>query len=135
MWKNSGFLYNSYDFRVEGQQMPPIKMCEYSFLMFLLVILFIYILNVFPCPSFPSATPLPPASMRVLPHLPTHVCLRHPSIPLCWGIKSSQDQESSVLLMMSDKAILCYICSWSHGSLHVNLRGFWLVDTVVLPTG
>jgi hypothetical protein len=39
---------------------------------FLLVILFIYISNVFPLPGFSSANPLshppPPASMRVLPH-------------------------------------------------------------------
>jgi len=45
---------------------------------------------------------------------------------------------------MPDKAILCYICSWSHGLLHVHSLvgglvpgssgGIWLVD-IVLPMG
>jgi hypothetical protein len=35
-----------------------------------------------------------------------------------WGIKPSQDQESPIP-EISNKAILCYICGWSHGSLHV----------------
>jgi hypothetical protein len=34
------------------------------------------------------------------------------------GIKPSQDQ-GSLLPLISDKAILCYMCCWSHGSLHV----------------
>ena len=43
---------------------------------------------------------------------------------------------------MSDKAMLCYICGWSHGSLHVysldgglvpgKLLEVWLVDIIVL---
>jgi hypothetical protein len=41
-----------------------------------------------------------------------------PGIPLYWIIKPSQDQ-GSLLPLMSSKAILCCICSWSHGSLHV----------------
>ena len=49
---------------------------------------------------------------------PTHPLPPHlSSIPLCWGIKPPQDQEPP-LPLMPDKAILCYICSWSHGSLH-----------------
>jgi hypothetical protein len=50
---------------------------------------------------------------------------------------------------MPDKAILCYICGWSHGSLHVyslvgglvpgslagDWGGVWLVDIVVFPMG
>jgi len=46
---------------------------------------------------------------------------------------------------MPDKAFLIYICSWSHGSLHVYsfVRGLglgsyewvWLVDIFVLPMG
>ena len=46
---------------------------------------------------------------------------------------------------MTDKAVLCYISSWSHGSLHrcslvgdlvpSSGEGVWLVDTVVLPMG
>jgi hypothetical protein len=42
---------------------------------------------------------------------------------------------------MPDKAILCYICDWSHGSLHGwwfspwELWEVWLVGLVVLPIG
>ena len=69
--------------------------------------------------------------------LPSH----HPSILLCWGIKTSQDQGPP-LPLMTDKAIHCYISNWSHGSLRVyslvgglvrELSGVWLVDIVVLP--
>ena len=34
------------------------------------------------------------------------------------GHRDPQDQ-GSLLPLMSDKVILCYKCSWSHGSLHV----------------
>ena len=37
---------------------------------------------------------------------------------LHWAIRSSQDQ-GPLFLLMTDKVILCYICGWSHGSLHV----------------
>jgi hypothetical protein len=51
--------------------------------------------------------------------LPTHPLLsHHPSIPLCWGIKPAQDQ-GPLLPLITEKSIICYICSWSHGSLHV----------------
>jgi hypothetical protein len=50
--------------------------------------------------------------------LPTHPLPPHyPSIPLCWGIKSPQNQGLPHPLM-PDKAILCYICNWRHGSPH-----------------
>jgi hypothetical protein len=49
-----------------------------------------------------------------------------PGIPLHGGIEPSQDQ-GSLLPLMTDKAILCYICSWSHGSLYV----YSLVDGLV----
>jgi hypothetical protein len=95
---------------------------------FLLVILFTCISNVIPFPSFPPQTSYPltnpscfyegaPPPTYPLQHshpLPTH----HPSIPLCWGIKTSQDQGLP-LPLMPDKAILCYIYNRSHGSLHV----------------
>jgi hypothetical protein len=38
-----------------------------------------------------------------------------PGITLHWGIKPSQDQ-GPLLPLMSDKAIFCYICSWSPGN-------------------
>ena len=41
-----------------------------------------------------------------------------PSVPLHWRIKPSQDQ-GHLLPLMTNKAILCYISSWSHGSLYV----------------
>jgi hypothetical protein len=86
---------------------------------FLLDILFIYILNVIPFPNPPPETlypiPWPPASVRVCPHLLLPPC---PHIPLHWDIEPSWDQ-GPLLSLMLDKAILCYIYSWSHGSLHV----------------
>jgi hypothetical protein len=70
----------------------------------------------------------------LLPHLS--------SIPLWLAIKPPQDQGPPFSLM-SDKAILCYICIWNHRSLHVY-SGWWfspwelwlvqLVD-IVLPKG
>ena len=58
-----------------------------------MVILFIYISNVIPLPSSPFANslshspPLPPASMGVLPHPPTHSCLPTLAFP-CTGAPS-----------------------------------------------
>ena len=43
----------------------------------------------------------------------------HPSLLPCYDIKLSHDQGPP-LPLMPDKVILCYICSWSHGSLHVS---------------
>jgi hypothetical protein len=67
-----------------------------------------------------------------------------PDIPLYWGIKPSQD-KGPPLSLMPDNDILCYFCSWSHGSLHVytlvgglvpgTSRGVWLVNIVVLSMG
>ena len=70
-------------------------------------------------PVFPPQILYPflffPVSMRVRPHPLSPHC---PRIPLCWVIDPPQDQ-GSFLPLMSDKVILCYICSWSQGSLHV----------------
>jgi hypothetical protein len=82
----------------------------------------------------PTSTffPLPFASMEVLPHTPTLSCptTQHP--PGC--IKPPQDQDPPIPLM-SDKAILCYICIWSHRSLPVHSligslvpREYWVVQ-------
>jgi len=69
-------------------------------------------------PFFPLlAHFLPPtASMRMLLLPPTHSNLN----TLHWGNEPSQDQGLFLLLML-DNAILCYICGWSHVSLHVYL--------------
>ena len=62
----------------------------------------------------PPKTPYP-LLLPLLTNPPTLLpCL---GIPLHWGIKPSQDQ-GPLLPLMSKKAILCYICSWSHASLH-----------------
>ena len=91
---------------------------------FLLDIFFIYISNVIPFPGFPSKKPL---SHPLSPYLPTHpLPLSCPGIPLYWGIKPSQDQ-GPLLLLMSHKAILCYICDRSHESLYV----YSMVDDLV----
>ena len=78
--------------------------------------------------SFPSTNPYPtPPSLCLYEGAPSptvpllHTPTPQPhwsSIHLCWGIKPPQDQEPP-LPLMSDKAILCYICSWSPVSLHV----------------
>ena len=67
-----------------------------------------------------------------------------PGIPLHWGIESSQNQGPLFPLILN-KAILCYICVWSHGSFHLfslvgglvpgSSGGVWLVDIAVLPMG
>ena len=93
-----------------------------SFFTFLFDILFIYISNVIPFHCFPSANPLShlpfPCFYEGAPQ-PTHL-LQLPGlgIPLHWGIKHSLDQ-GSLLPLTPNKAILCYICGCSHGSLHV----------------
>jgi hypothetical protein len=98
-----------------------------------------------PFPVLPPWTPLynitPPASRRVLPHPFTHSCLPDLAFPYTGASslhKLSQDQ-GPLLLLMPDKDILCCVCCWSHGSLHVYTGwwfspwelwgwGFWLVD-------
>jgi hypothetical protein len=92
-----------------------------SSVFFKLVILFIYISNATHFPvsppqaHHPTLSPClyegaPPPTYSLPPH--------HPSIPLHWGTQLRQGQGDP-LPLMSDKATLCYICSWSHGSLHV----------------
>jgi hypothetical protein len=82
----------------------------------------IYISNVIPFPGFPSGTPLfhplPSASMSMLPFPTTHSYLLTLTLPYTGASSPSQDL-GPLLPPMFNKAILCYICSWSHGSLHV----------------
>jgi hypothetical protein len=90
----------------------------------------------------PLSHPLSP-SMRMIP-LPLHPLPPHcPGIPLHQEIEPSQGQ-GPLLLVMPDNTILCYICSWNHGSLHVyslvggvvpgsSGGGVWLVDIIGLP--
>ena len=77
-------------------------------------------LSPFPVSPQPFLYPvlLPSASMRVLFHPPPPSPPNSHSNLLHRGIKPPQDQEPPLPLML-DNAILCYICNWSHGSLHV----------------
>jgi hypothetical protein len=78
------------------------------FFPFLLDIFVIDISNVIPFHGFPSE--------NLLSHLPFPCSPTHPMLLLCpgillhWGIEPSQDQ-GPLLPSMSDKAIICYICS------------------------
>jgi hypothetical protein len=66
-------------------------------------------LSPFMVSSSPSPLPLltyPPTATSLSWHFPT---LRH------WALRD----QRPLLPLMIVKAILCYICSWSHGSLHV----------------
>jgi hypothetical protein len=108
------------------------------FFSFLFIRYFLYLhLKCYPFPGFPSKNPL---SLLTNPPTPAS-CL---GIPLHWGIEPSQDQ-GPLLPLMLNKAILCYICSWNHGSFHVfslvsglvpgSSGGYWLVHIVVPPMG
>jgi hypothetical protein len=55
--------------------------------------------------------------MRVFPQPPTNSCLPALAFPTL-GHQTPQDQ-GWLLPLIPNKAILCYICSWSHGFLHV----------------
>jgi hypothetical protein len=85
-----------------------------------------------------------PETLYLIPLLP-----HCPGIPLHWDLKPSQGQ-GSLLSLMPDKDILCYMFGWSHGLLHVysgwwfspgssewgsgGWEEVWLVD-IVLPIG
>ena len=67
-------------------------------------------------PHFLVSPPKTPSLSLPHAHQPLNP-LPYPGIPLHWGIKPSQDQRP-LFSLMSDKAIFCYTCGWSHGSLH-----------------
>ena len=115
----------------------------FYFVCFFLDIFFTYISNVIPFSGFSSENPLSPPHF---PCSPTHpLPLPSSGVPLHSGIKLSQDQ-GPVLPLMTNKAILCCICSWSHGFLHVyslvgglvpghSGEGIWMVDIMVPSMG
>ena len=88
----------------------------------LFLLLDIFFIFVTPFPGLPSGNPLsdPPSHCLYKGALPTmHPLLTSsPGIPPHWGIEPPQ-AEGPFLLLRSKKAILCHICGWSHGSLHV----------------
>jgi hypothetical protein len=76
-----------------------------------------YILSPFPTPENTDSIPALPASMRVCPYPPTHPFLPPgPRIPPSLRHQAFSDQ-GPLLPLMPNKAILCYICGWNHGSL------------------
>ena len=92
------------------------NICEYVFIFSFSRHFFIYIINVMSFPSFPSENFLSPPPF---PCSPTHpLPLPGPGIPLYWGTESLQDQ-GPLLPLMTDQAILCYICSQCHESYYV----------------
>ena len=134
-------------------QLNAIQHCFFFLFSFLFYfdIYFIYISNAVPFPGFTSWLPIsllplfyqifslfilqmlshslvsPPKihyPLPLLPNLPTPI--PGPGIPLYWDIEPSQDQGPH-LPLMTDQAILCYICSQSRESHHV----FSLIDGLV----
>jgi len=92
-------------------------MSDALFLFFLGFLKIYLISNVTLFPGFLSITPLsqPPSSIRVCPHPSTHLPLwlsPTPGDPALAG-------QGLLLPLVPNKAILCYTCSWSHGSVHV----------------
>jgi hypothetical protein len=87
----------------------------FLYFLFYWIFYFIYISNVIPFPCIPSRIPYPivllPDPMRVLTYLPTHSHLPALAFP--------SQKQGPFLPLMSNKAILCYICSRNHGSLIV----------------
>jgi hypothetical protein len=111
------------------------------FSLFLSNIFFIYISNVFLFPGLPFRNPL---SHSPSPCLYEGLTSTHPfpssrpGIPLHQGIKYPQAQ-GPFLPLISNKAILCHICSWSYRYLHVySLVGspvsgiFWRSGQLIL---
>jgi hypothetical protein len=85
-------------------------------LLFFLDIFFIYISNVIPFPGFPFRNPLSLSHLFLLTYPPTPLPVH--GIPPHWGFETSKDQRP-LLPLIINKAILCYICGWSHEPLHL----------------
>ena len=117
------------------------------FFNFVLVILFIYISSVIPPFQFPlhkpPSPPPSPASMRVLPHPPTHFCLSSLAFPYAGvsklhrtkGLPSQwcQIRYSSVTYPAGAMGTPCVLFGWWFSPW--ELWGVWLVGIVVLPMG
>jgi hypothetical protein len=94
----------------------------------------------------PSETTYPiPLPLPLWGCFPTHPLLfSHPGIPVHWGIEQPQAQ-GPLLPLMPNKAILCHICNWNHGSLHMyssvggpapgSSTGFGLLTLLLPPWG
>ena len=105
-----------------------IKHLYYDIALFPFILFFLYCIfclfipqmlpPIWPLPRHPTPfpLPLPPRGCSPSTHPLPSPC---PGIPLHWGIEPSQEQ-GPLLPLISSKAVLCYICGWSHGSLHVS---------------
>jgi hypothetical protein len=88
---------------------------NYSIIITIIIIIryFIYISNVIPFPGFPSENLYPiPSPLLTNPPTPASMSCHFPSL-------GHSQNQGPLLPLMSNKAILCYICSWSYESLHV----------------
>jgi hypothetical protein len=96
----------------------PLPLLSFLFFYWIFYLFTFQMLSPFPVP--PLETPIPSSlSLLLWGWSLTHPLLPpYPGIPPHWGIEPSQDQ-GPLLLLMSNKAILCYICRWSHRFLHV----------------
>ena len=109
-----------------------VKMIVHLYLLF-----FFFFINHFICwhlkwyPPFLGTPPYTPhpipllslhfASLTVLLHPLTHSCLTTLASPYAGASRLHRTSPT----LMSDKVILCYICIWSHGFLHVYT--LWMV--------
>lgn len=97
-------------------------------LLFLLDIFFIYISNVIPFPGSLQNPPITsPCFYECAPTCPLLLLSPFPGINVHWAIKSTQDL-GPLLPAMPNMTILCYICTWGHGLLHL----YSLVGDLVL---
>jgi hypothetical protein len=98
---------------------------------FIIIFIFYYFYCIFSLFTFQMFSPFQDSPSEPPYPIPPSPCLFedapppiHPllfafsGIPLHWGIEHPQAQGPP-LPLMSNKAILCHICSQSHGSLHV----------------
>ena len=130
IWKSSYKLRE-----IDPYTRPAVSHCSFWIILpyFLYFILFYWIFYLF---TFQILSPFQVSPWKSTVHapsfcfyesvpLPTNSGLL-PCIHLHWGIELSQDQ-GLLLLLMSNKAILCSIFSWSHGSLHMYFSVVCLV--------
>jgi hypothetical protein len=95
--------------------------CTYMNLFLFYCLFYLFTFQMWPLypvspPQIPYCLPTSPVSMRLLPHPLSHSHISALAFT-CAG-PLTQDQGDP-LPQMPDKVILCYICSWSHRSLHV----------------
>jgi len=109
--------------------------CLFVCLFVLFCFLYLWIFYIFtfqmlsPFQVSPSPISPSPASMKIVPLLPTHshiIALKFPY---------TRERSLPRILLIPDNAILCYICDWSHGSLHVDFQRWeYLCPSEIIKT-